>query len=73
MDIYIIGGGQIYDYTITNNLVDELLITCIDHSYEGDTWFPKFDESNWTKEMIMEYQKDDKNPHDFKVFRYLKK
>ena len=73
LDIYIIGGGQIYEYSIKNNLVDEMLITFIDHSYEGDTWFPKFDESDWTKEMIMDYKKDDKNPHDFKVFKYLKK
>jgi len=73
LDIYIIGGGQIYDYSIKNNLVDEMLITFINHSYEGDTWFPTFDESDWTKEMIMDYKKDDKNPHDFKVFRYLKK
>jgi len=73
LDIYIIGGGQIYDYSIKNNLVDEMLITFIDHSYEGDTWFPTFEESEWTKEMIMDYKKDDKNPHDFKVFRYLKK
>lgn len=73
LDIYIIGGGQIYDYSIKNNLVDEMLITFIDHSYEGDTWFPKFDESAWTKEMIMDYKKDEKNPHDFKVYKFLKK
>jgi len=73
LDIYIIGGGQIYDYSIKNNLVDEMLITFIDHSYEGDTWFPEFEESDWTKEMIMDYKQDDKNPHNFKVYRFLKK
>lgn len=73
LDIYIIGGGQIYDYSIKNNLVDEMLITFIDHSYEGDTWFPTFNESDWSKEMIMDYKKDDKNPHDFKVYKFLKK
>jgi dihydrofolate reductase len=73
LDIYIIGGGQIYEYSIKNNLVDEMLITFIDYSYEGDTWFPKFDQSTWTKEMILDYKKDDKNPHDFKVYKFLKK
>lgn len=72
-DIYIIGGGQIYDYVIKNNLVDEMLITYIHQDFEGDTWFPKFNESNWQKEMIMDYKKDDKNPHDFTVFKFIKK
>ena len=50
-----------------------MLITFIDHAYEGDTWFPEFDESNWTKRVVMDYKKDDKNPHDFTVFSFLKK
>jgi len=73
LDIYIIGGGQIYDYSIKNKLIDEMLITYIDQSYEGDTWFPEFNESDWLKEMIMDYKQDEKNPHNFKVYRFLKK
>ena len=72
-DIYIIGGGQIYDYSLKNNLVDELLITYIKESFEADAFFPDFEESNWEKEMIMDYKKDEKNPHDFKVFRFTRK
>tara|TARA_B100000809_G_scaffold143572_1_gene141131 strand:+ start:496 stop:1002 length:507 start_codon:yes stop_codon:yes gene_type:complete len=73
LDIYVIGGGQIYDYSIKNNLIDEMLITFIDHSYKGDTWFPEFDESNWTKSVVMEYKKDEKNPHDFMVYSFMRK
>jgi len=71
-DIYIIGGGQIYDYVIQNDLVDEMLITHIHQDFEGDTWFPKFNESIWNKEMIMDFKKDEKNPHDFTVYRFFK-
>ncbi len=71
-DIFIIGGGQIYNYVIENNLVDEMLITFIHEAFEGDTWFPKFDESDWQKEMIMDFKKDEKNPYDFTVYRFTK-
>lgn len=72
-EIYIIGGAQIYEYCLVNNLIDEMFITYIDESFEADAFFPKFDDSNWEKEMIMDYKKDEKNPHNFKVFSYIKK
>jgi dihydrofolate reductase len=71
-DVYIIGGGQIYDYAVKHDLVDEMLITFIDEAFEGDTWFPKIDESKWTKECILVHKKDEKNAYDFKVWKYSK-
>jgi dihydrofolate reductase len=72
-DIFIIGGGQIYEYVIKNNLIDEMFITHIHHDFDGDTWFPEFEESNWKKEQILDFKKDEKNPHDFTIFKYIKK
>lgn len=71
-EIYIIGGAQIYDYCLKNELVDEMLITFIHQSFDADAFFPKFDERAWNKEMIMDYKKDEKNPYDFTVYRYTK-
>jgi dihydrofolate reductase len=70
---YIIGGGQIYKYCLNNDLVDQMYITKIDHAFEADTFFPEFDESKWTAELIMDHPADDKNAHPFKVWNYLKK
>ena len=70
--IFIIGGGQIYKYCLDHNLIDEMLITFIHQDFDADAFFPKFNESDWTKEMVMDYKKDDKNPYDFTVFRFLK-
>lgn len=72
-DLYIIGGGQIYKYSLENNLVDEMLITRIDQEFEGDTFFPDFNESNWTKELLFSHEIDEKNPHSFEVWKYTKK
>ncbi len=71
-EIFIIGGAQIYKYCLDHNLVDEMLITFIDQAFDGDAFFPEFDDSKWQKEMIMDYKKDDKNPYDFTVYRFFK-
>ncbi|MGB1102929.1 MAG: dihydrofolate reductase [Crocinitomicaceae bacterium] len=72
-DLFIIGGGQIYDYSIKNNLIDEMLITYIDAAFEGDTFFPDFDESLWRREEIMDHPVDEKNEYPFKVYRFSPK
>ncbi|MBR4036537.1 MAG: dihydrofolate reductase [Oscillospiraceae bacterium] len=48
-DIFIGGGAQIYSQTI--EMADVLYITEIDGEFEGDTYFPDFDESVFTKEI----------------------
>lgn len=71
-DTYIIGGGQIYKYVLEHDLVDQMLITKIDQSFDADTFFPEFDESLWQKECIMEHPVDEKNAYSFNVWKYEK-
>ena len=71
--LFVIGGGQIYKYAIENDLVDEMLITFIDHAFEGDTYFPEFDESLWESEIIMTSEIDEKNPYSFTVKKFTRK
>ncbi len=70
--LFIIGGGQIYKYCLDNNLLDELFITFIDESFDGDTYFPDFDESAWHKTQIMHHDTDEKNKYPFDVYHYTK-
>lgn len=44
---FIIGGGQIYQYALDQDLVDRMYITEVHHSFEGDTYFPKVDTTKW--------------------------
>ena len=72
-DTFIIGGGQIYKHTIDNDLADELYITKIDHTFDGDAHFPIINESNWNTELILSHEIDDRNPYPFKIWKYTKK
>ncbi|OIQ37675.1 MAG: hypothetical protein BM555_00345 [Crocinitomix sp. MedPE-SWsnd] len=72
-DLYVIGGGQVYKYCIDNDLVDEMFVTQIDASFEGDAFFPEINLDNWNKEKLFHHAQDEKNPHPFTVYRYYKK
>ncbi len=71
-ECFVIGGGQIYDYALKQNLVDRIYLTHIDESFDADTFFTVFDSSKWTQKTIMSFQKDDKNVHDFEIIQYDK-
>lgn len=43
--VYVLGGGAIYAVMFPH--MDRLLISRIPGTYEGDTWFPEIDESDW--------------------------
>ena len=56
--IFIIGGGQIYREALEMDVVDEMFISHINHSYGADTFFPEFDLKKWKVESILEQPKD---------------
>ncbi len=43
--VYCAGGGLIYAQTVP--LADEMALSYIKGEFEGDTYFPEFDESEW--------------------------
>ncbi len=44
-ELIVIGGGKIYEQTI--NQADRLYLTEVKHQFEGDTYFPSFDRTEW--------------------------
>ncbi|PIT92645.1 MAG: hypothetical protein COU08_01460 [Candidatus Harrisonbacteria bacterium CG10_big_fil_rev_8_21_14_0_10_42_17] len=46
-NVFIAGGGKIYKAAM--NYADQLLITHVDKSPEGDTYFPVIDQNKWKK------------------------
>lgn len=46
-DIFIAGGGQIYEYVLQHDLVDEMIITHLLYECEGDVVFPHINTSVW--------------------------
>ena len=70
-DVYIIGGGEIYNQSI--DFADKLEITKVFHSFEADTFFPEIDTAKW--ELVSEefHPKDEKHAYDFCFQTYVSK
>lgn len=62
-NIFIIGGGKIYEQTI--HLANRLEITQVQSAFTADTFFPKIDEKVWIKTSETCYEKDEKNEFDY--------
>lgn len=61
-DIYIIGGGKIFE--LFEDEVDELYRTIVHDTFEGDVYFPEdFDYSPFELVESIEGPVDEKNPH----------
>ncbi|MDN5200361.1 dihydrofolate reductase [Fulvivirgaceae bacterium BMA10] len=60
--IFIAGGATIYEQTIP--LVDEMYLSYIKGSFQGDTYFPDFDINDWDIA-----KKEDKEAFEFVIYR----
>lgn len=63
-DVFISGGARLYKEAIS--IVDKIFITEIDKDIEGDTFFPKFDESHFVKEINEHF--DGEIPYTYVTF-----
>lgn len=62
-ELYVIGGAQIYNLFLKENLIQEFILTRIKKSYEGDVFFPLSLLSNWPS--LKEHETD-----AFSIYRY---
>jgi dihydrofolate reductase len=58
-EVMIIGGSTIYEMLLPR--VDRMYLTYVDGAFEGDAWFPKFDEKQWIEKKSVLFQADEKN------------
>lgn len=70
-EIFIIGGGKIYEQVMPH--ADRMYITEIDAAFDGDTFFPKFSEKEWTLTNKVKGEKNEKNPYDYYFLQYDRK
>ncbi len=64
-NIFIIGGGKVYQYALEQNLVDLIYLTRIHANIEGDTFFPKINLKKWKKINSKFHKKDIKHKFSF--------
>ena len=70
-EVMVIGGSSIYELALPE--ADRLYITYVDHSYQGDAWFPDFDLAQWRIIASEEPAADEKNPSDYRFVTYERK
>ncbi len=72
-EVFIIGGGQIYDLALQEDKVDRMYITHIDASFPGaHTFFPVWDELRWERKLLFSHGADEKHDYGFEVYQYDK-
>ncbi|MEH6942622.1 dihydrofolate reductase [Bacillus sp. JJ722] len=70
-EIFIFGGEQIYKLFLSQT--DKLYITKIHHAFEGDTFFPEIDYSEWNEVFVEQGITDEKNPYTYYFHVYERK
>lgn len=70
-EVFIIGGAEIYRLGL--GLADRMYLTLIHDSFEGDTFFPEFDESRWVVVSREDHEPDERNPHAFSFLTYARR
>ncbi|SHG62002.1 dihydrofolate reductase [Chryseobacterium sp. OV279] len=67
-NVFIIGGGNIYEQTM--EIVDKLEVTLVKADLQADTFFPKINPKVWKKTEEIFHEKDEKNEYDFSFQTY---
>ena len=67
-EVIVIGGGEIFQATI--NLANKLVISEVDCFIDGEISYPEINLTDWNKELIGEYPKNESNEFAFKIFAY---
>ncbi|NOQ90403.1 MAG: type 3 dihydrofolate reductase [Gammaproteobacteria bacterium] len=58
-EVMVIGGSTIYEMLLPQ--ADRLYFTYVDAEFDGDAWFPEFDDKQWAEKESVLLQADEKN------------
>ena len=69
-EVFIIGGGVLYTHCLDLGIVDNMYLTEVNATIEGDSFFPMFNTDDWLELSKKTILKDADNEFDF-TFRVL--
>lgn len=71
-DVYVIGGGQIYEQAIAD--ADQLYVTLVDEAFDvASVFFPEIDEETWEQISVESHKKDEKNKYNYSFALFRKR
>lgn len=62
-ELFVTGGAELFRLFMP--YVDKMYLTRIEHAFEGDTFFPEYDETEWTLVKREQGVMDEKNPYTY--------
>ena len=65
---FVIGGASVYGLLLDK--VNKMYITRINEDFEGDAYFPQFDEKKWKIVEQIKGPRDEENPYDYDYITY---
>jgi len=63
-EVMVIGGAQVYERLLPS--ADRLYLTHIEAVFEGDTWFPDYDEAEWREIFSEAHAPDEENAYPYR-------
>lgn len=69
-EVMIIGGSTIYEMLLPR--INRMYLTFVDAQFEGDAWFPEFDESQWLEKESVICRADEKNRYNCRFVTFEK-
>jgi dihydrofolate reductase len=72
-EAFVIGGGQVYTMALEEGIIDTMYITHVHGTPDGDAFFPEFDPSEWTLQVIDDHPADDSHEFPFTICQYDRK
>ena len=70
-ECFVIGGAQIYQMMLP--FANKMYITRINEDFDGNVFFPKYDEKLWIEISREKGLKDEKNPFNYEFVTYVRK
>ena len=68
-EVFIIGGGEIYQQSMS--IADRIYLTIVHENFNGDTYFPEIGDE-WIKVKREDHQPDEKNQYKYSFIDYEK-
>ena len=62
-DVFVGGGAGVYRQTLAR--ADRMYLTLIPHDVEGDTYFPRYDESKWEVRQSEVHEPEESDPNRY--------
>ena len=66
-EVFVIGGGQLYEAALAT--ADRIYLTEVDAHLEGDTRFPELDRREWMETELSRQPADERNAHPLRLVR----